>query len=178
MSRLTKILFIPALIVFVLACSTVTQPFDNVKNGVSTAQSVASNMPSIASTVESMATNMPEGTLQAITTSLPDVGQMFNPQGTPVKEWNKIPVMADAKAGQEFSSTSYSFTTPSDAKAIGDFYTSSMKELGWSSMFGSQVSDQGGLMLFQKDKSLLTVTIAPSSNGGSDKVVNFTLVSQ
>ena len=178
MSRLTKILFIPALIVFVLACSTVTQPFNNVKNGVGTAESVASSMPNIASTVESIATNMPVETLQAITTSMPNVGDMLNPQGEPVKEWNKIPVMTDAIAGQEFSATSYSFTTPSDAKAIEDFYNSNMKELGWSSMFGSQVTDQGVGMLFQKDKSLLTITITPSSSGGSEKVVNFLILSQ
>jgi hypothetical protein len=178
MSRLTKILFIPALIVFVLACSTVTQPFNNVKNGVSTAQSMASNIPNLASTVESVATNMPVETLQAITTSLPDVAQMFNPQGEPVKDWNNIPIMTDATAGQEFSATSYSFATPSDAKTIEDFYNSKLKDLGWNSMFGSQVSDQGGLMLFQKDKSTLSVTIAPSSSGGSGKVVNFQLLTQ
>lgn len=176
MSRLSKYLLLFTLIVFVLACNFVTQPVRDVQNVASTVESVASTMP--LETLQAVATNNPVETLQAVSSAMPDIANMFNPKGTPVKEWSSIPVMPDATAGQEFSATSYSFVTPSDAKAIEDFYNSNLKDLGWNSMFGSQVSDQGGFMLFQKDKSTLTVTIAPSSEGGSDKVVNFQLISQ
>lgn len=176
MSRLSKFLLLMLLIVFILACNTVTKPITDVQNIASTAESFASAMP--LETLQSFATNMPIQTLESVASQMPDIANMFNPQGTPVSKWNDIPVMPDATAGQEFSSTSYSFATPSATKDIQDFYNSKLKDLGWSSLFGSQVSDQGGLLLFQKDNSLMTVTIAPSSNGGSNKVVNFQLVSQ
>jgi len=165
MSRLTKILFIPALVVFVLACSTVTQPFNNVKNGVSTAESVASSMPNVASTVESIATNMPVETLQALSTSFPDVGNMFNPQGTPVKEWNGVPIMTQATAGQEFTTEkSYSFKATATVKDAEDFYNAELVKLGWSSTFTMPSSAQGAVLVFSKDKSILTVTITSQSD--------------
>jgi hypothetical protein len=86
--------------------------------------------------------------------------------------------MTDATAGQEYSATSYSFSTPSTASAVKDFYDSKLKDLGWSSLFGSQVSDQGGLLLFQKDNALLTITIVTNPDGAKDTIVNFQFVSQ
>jgi hypothetical protein len=176
MSRLSKYLLLVTLIVFILACNTVTKPITDTKNFANTAESFASALP--IETFQAFATNMPVSTLEAVASEMPDLTNMFNPQGEPVSEWNGIPIMSDATAGQELSSTSYSFATPSDPKAIEDFYNLKLKDLGWNSMFGSQVSDQGGFMLFQKGQSALTVTIGPSTSGSSDKVVNFQLVSQ
>ena len=160
MSRFSKFLFVLILVVFVLACNAVTQPINGVQNGVSTAQAVASNMPGIASTMEAIATNMPVETLQAITTSLPDVGNMFNPQGTPVKDWNGIPVMPQATAGQEFTDTkSYSFKATATIKDAEDFYNTEMVKLGWSSTFSMPTGDQVAILSFSKDSRITTITI-------------------
>ncbi len=185
MSRLSRFLLLLLLLVVGLACNAVTQPIKNVQNVASTAQSMATDMPNAVSTLQAVATNIPMSTLEAlpssmpaIETALPNVEGMFNPQGKPVDTWNNIPIMTDATQGQEFSSTSYSFATPSTATQVQDFYNSKMKDLGWSSMFGSQVSDQGGLLIFQKDKALLTMTIVANPNGDKGVVVNFQLVNQ
>lgn len=187
MSRLSKVLALVLVIAFVLACNTVTKPITDVQNVASTAQSFATSMPDIASTMQSIATDMPLSTLEAIPsefpgleTAMPDFANMFNPQGKPVSEWNGIPIMTEATQGQEFSSTNYSFAVPSTTttKDIQNFYDAKLKDLGWSSMFGSTVSDQGGLLIYQKDNSLLTMTIAPSTSGNSDRVVNLNLVAQ
>ena len=108
MSRLSKFLLLLTLIVFILACNTVTKPITDVQNGVSTVQSVASSMP--IETLQALATNLPVSTLEAVGSAMPDIGDMMNPQGTPVTDWNGIPVMKQATAGQEFpDAKSYSF---------------------------------------------------------------------
>jgi len=176
MSRLSKFLLLVTLIIFILACNTVTKPITDVQNVASTVESVASALP--VETIQAFATNMPIQTLESVASAIPDFGNMFDPQGAPVTDWNNIPIMSDATAGQEFSSTSYSFATPSNASAVKDFYDSKLKDLGWGSLFGSQVSDQGGLLLYQKDNALLTVTIATNADGNKNTIVNFQLISQ
>jgi len=163
MSRLTKILFIPALIAFVLACNTVTQPIKDVQNGVGTVQSVASSLP--IETIQALATNLPMETLQAVSSAMPNFGEMFNPQGTPVKEWNGIPIMTQATAGQEFpDAKSYSFKATATVKDAEDFYKAELVKLGWSSTINMPSTDQGAVLVFSKDSSVLTVTITSQND--------------
>lgn len=184
MSRLSKILLLVLVVVFILACNTVTKPIGDAKNVASTAQAFASSMP--LETLQSIATALPMQTLEALPssmpqleTALPNVENMFNPKGTPVSNWKDIPIMDGATAGQEFSDTSYSFATPSTPADVQTFYNAKMKDLGWSSLFGSSVTNDGGLLLFQKDKTALTITIVKNPNEGqTGSVVNFQIISQ
>ena len=184
MSRLSKFLGLVVLLVFILACNTVTKPISDAQDIAATAKAFATSMP--LQTLQAIGTSIPIQTLEALPssmpqleTALPNVENMFNPKGTPVSTWKDIPIMDGATAGQEFSDTSYSFAVPSTPADVQTFYNSKMKDLGWSSLFGSSVTDDGGLLLFQKDKSLLTVTIVKNSNEGqTGTVVNFQLVSQ
>ena len=177
MSRLSRFLLLIVLGMFVLACNMVMQPIKDVKNAASTAESFATTMP--LETLQAIGTNLPVQTLEALPSALPQM-EMFNPHGTPVTDWNNIPIMSEATDGQEFSSTSYSFAVPSTTKPkdIQDFYDSKLKDLGWSSLFGSTVSDQGGLLLFQKDKALLTITVVTNVGDAKSTVANLQLVSQ
>jgi len=184
MSRVSKFTLVLGLIVFILACNTLTRPLNEAQDAVKTAEAIASSMP--VETLQAAVTALPVKTLEALPssipdleTAIPDVTHMLNPQGQPAAEWNNIPVMTDATAGQEFSSTSYSFATPSTPTQVKDFYDAKLKDLGWTPfMFGSKVTDEGGLMMFQMDKSLLTVTVVKDPNGDKNTVVNFQLVSQ
>ena len=154
MSRLSKFLLVSALLVFVLACATVTQPIDDVQNLAGTAESIASAMP--LETLQSLATSMPVSTLEA----LPDIGEMFNPQGTPVTEWNGIPIMPQATAGQEFAdANTYSFKVVATTQEVKDYYDTQLPGLGWSSMLSLPVEDEGGVLTYSKDSNFLTVTI-------------------
>lgn len=155
MSRLSKFLLVSVLLVFVLACNMITQPIDNVQNLAGTAQSIASSMP--LETLQSLATSMPVSTLEA----LPDIGDMFNPQGTPVTEWNDIPIMPQATAGQEFAdANSYSFKGNITVQEVQDYYNTEMVNLGWSSTFSLPGSSDGAVLLFSKDSNVLTITIS------------------
>ena len=177
MSRLSRILSLIVLLVFLLACNLVTQPLNEAQNLAQTAQAVASSLPietlqaaasQIASaipveTLQALASAIPQETLEALPSALPDFGNMFDPQGAPVQEWRGIPILPQAIAGQEFSeNNTYSFKANVTAKEVQDFYTEKLAALGWSQPFSLPIESEGGLMVFRKDQDSLAVTITPS----------------
>ena len=163
MSRLSKFLLLFTLFVFILACNTVTKPITDVQNIASTAESFASAMP--LETLQSFATNMPIQTLESVASQMPDFGNMFNPQGEPVSEWNGIPVMSQATAGQEFADTkTYSFKADATVKEAQDFYNDAMGKAGWSPMISMPSDANGAILVFQKDGKAATITITSQDN--------------
>ena len=166
MSRLSKFLMVLGLIVFVLACNFVTQPIQDVQNIAGTAQSFATALP--VETLQALASAIPAGTLQALPSVAPtlqalatDFGNFFNPQGTPVTEWNGIPIMPQATAGQEFDSTTYSFKVGVTSQEVQDFYNTQLTNLGWTQPFNMPGGGEAALMLFEKNDKTLTITVAP-----------------
>ncbi|HEU4745734.1 MAG TPA: hypothetical protein VFS61_10880 [Anaerolineales bacterium] len=175
MSRLSKILSLIVLLVFLLACNFVTQPLNDAQNLSQTAQAVASSLPieTLQAAASQIASAIPAETLQALpsavptlealASALPDFGNMFNPQGTPVQDWRGIPILPEATAGQEFSeNNTYSFKANVTAKDIQDFYNEKLAALGWSQPFSLPIESEGGLMVFRKDNNSLAITITPS----------------
>lgn len=162
MSRLSKYLLLLALIVFILACNFVTQPIRDAQEVVGTAQSIASAMP--LETLQSFATNMPVETLQAVSSAMPNFEDMFNPQGEPVEVWKDIPIMPQATAGQEFDNGVYSFKADATLKEAQDFYDARLSDLGWNQPFKMPAEGDGAIMIFQKDNSALTITMASVEN--------------
>jgi hypothetical protein len=158
MSRLSKFLLVFALVVFALACNLVTQPISDVQNLAGTAESIASAMP--AETLLALASQIPIETLEALPSAIPDFENYFDPQGTPVQVWNDIPVMPQATAGQEFNATNYSYKTSATVQEAKDFYDSQMNGLGWSPAISMSGNDEGAILVFSKDDSLLTITIS------------------
>jgi len=169
MSRLSRILLLAGLVVFALACNFVMQPVRDAQQAVSTVQSVASSMPleTIQAMATTIATSMPVSTIEAAASALPDFGNMFNPQGEPVAEWNGIPIMPQATAGQEHDANNYSFKFTGTVKEAQDFYDGKMKDLGWSSTFSMPGNANGAVLVYQKDNKLLTVTIATTDNNNT-----------
>jgi hypothetical protein len=163
MSRLFKLLSVAVLALFVLACGLISNPISDVQGAASTAQAFASAMP--VETLESLTTALPVQTIEALPSVLPDVGEYFNPTGTPVGEWNGIPIMPQATVGQEFDEGTYSYTVPVTATDVQSFYNQKMEELGWTSPFGFQATEQGGILIYQKDTDFLTITIVADQDG-------------
>ena len=112
----------------------------------------------LASTAEAMATSMPLQTLEALPSAIPDVSQYLNPTGQPVSDWNSIPIMPQASAGQEFNKNAYSFRISDTVENIQAFYNGKLPSLGWTSSFSAQGGGQGSVMLFTKDSSVLSIT--------------------
>lgn len=166
MSRLSKYLLVTLLLVFVLACNAISRPFNEAQNVVGTAQSLATTMPleTLQSFATTIATSVSEETLEAVSSALPDFGNMFDPQGEPVAEWNGIPIMSQATAGQEHDSSNYSFKFTGPAKEASDFYNAEMVNLGWTSLFSMPGDANGAVLAFQKDNNILTVTIVTTND--------------
>ena len=162
MSRLSKYLLILALIVFILACNFVTQPIRDAQDVVETAQSLATALP--VETIRALASQIPVQTLEALPSVIPDFGNYFNPEGTPVEVWNDVPIMPQATAGQEFDKSVYSFKANATLKEAQDFYDARLSDLGWNQPFSMPSEGDGAIMVFQRDSSVLTITIASVEN--------------
>lgn len=161
MTRLNKLISITTLVLFILACNFVTQPVRDVQNVAETAQSIASALPveTIQALASQVASQVPVETLQALPSALPEIGNFFNPQGTPVAEWNGIPIMSQATAGQEHDSSNYSFKATVTVQEAKDFYDAEMIKLGWAQMLSMPGDTEGALLVFSKDSSVVTITI-------------------
>jgi len=62
-------------------------------------------------------------------TDTPDIFAELNPASAPLKEWNGIPIMPGALAG-DGSQTTYYFTTKSTVDEIHAFYDQSLAKVG------------------------------------------------
>ena len=157
MTRLTKFLSLTLLVLFILACNTVTQPINDVQNLAGTAESFVTALP--METLKAAASEIPVSTLEALPSAIPDM-KLFNPEGTPVSEWNGIPVMPQATAGEEFKdSRTYSYKVNATVKEAQEYYNTELTKLGWSSSFTMPGNDVAVVQVYQKDNDLLTVTI-------------------
>ena len=94
-------------------------------------------------------------TLQALTAGTPNA---FNSTDKPLSNWNGIPIMPRATAGQQVNDTTYAFRVPVDSGTIESFYSNTLKSQGWN------MQDSGTWlgMQFTKDKNTLLVTLAPA----------------
>ena len=75
MSRRTKYITLTVLVLFVLACNAVTQPFNQAKDLAGTAQAIATAMPiqTLQSLATQVATQIPDGTIEAIPSMFPSL---------------------------------------------------------------------------------------------------------
>jgi hypothetical protein len=160
MPRFYRFLIVFILAAATLACGLITGPIDQAKNLAATAQAMASAIPS----------GMPSGIPNI--PGLPNVGDYLNPQGAPVSEWNGIPIMPQATAGQEFDSTKYSFRAPVASADVQTFYKDKLTSLGWTQPYTLPGGTDVGFMLFQKEGHTLTISITPQDK---DVVVLFFL---
>ena len=89
------------------------------------------------------------------------------PSGTPDTQWNEIPIMPGALAG-EGDASGYRFTIKAERDAIETYYKSELEKLDWQ-VFASGESPGGSfLMFFAGPKGSLSVSILPH---GDDFIV-------
>ena len=157
MSRLSRVSLFALVCVFLLACALISNPINDVKNTANTAQAFATD-------VSNLTTAIPIETLQALPSEIAQIGNYFDPQGTPVAEWNGIPIMPQATAGQEFDANNYSFKFTGTAKEAADFYDSNLTTAGWSSMMTTS-DEQGALLVYSKEDKFLTITVSGVDDG-------------
>lgn len=161
MSRISRALLLVFVVVFVLACNFVTQPFQDAQEAVETVQSLATAVP--FETIQALPSALPVETLESIASEIPDFENFnfFDPQGEPLDSWNDIPIMSEATAGQEFpDSNTYSFKVDATPQEVQDFYSGQLADLGWETVLNLPIGGEGGILSYSKGSNFLTVTIS------------------
>jgi ribosome biogenesis protein Nip4 len=68
--------------------------------------------------------------------------------------------MRQATSGQEFNKSTYAYKLPVMSQAeIESFYDQQLKAAGWSSEFTASTGEHGGILVFNKDSQVLTITV-------------------
>jgi hypothetical protein len=85
------------------------------------------------------------------------------PKGQPVSEWNGIPIMAGALAGEE-KDGAYRFTTIVSREEIQAFYTRELSQRGWE-LIGTKEGNVGAvLLIFSNADDTVSISIFPDQN--------------
>jgi hypothetical protein len=91
-------------------------------------------------------------------TNTPTPPAFPNPQGTPLVEWNGIPIMPGAIAGEE-SAGAYSFTVNATIEEVRAYYEKEMPKLDWA-LLGAAEGKTGALILiFTKGQETFSIAI-------------------
>jgi len=161
MSRISKILLLLFLVVFVLACNFVTRPLGDAQDAVETVQSLATAMP--VETLQAFPSVMPN---IEIPSAMPDFGNLADPQGEPLSEWNGIPIMPAATSGAE-SSGMYSFKADATVTEVLEYYKAEMTNLGWTELFAMPDTGSGALLSYEMGDHIVTVTVTSGTESGT-----------
>jgi hypothetical protein len=86
------------------------------------------------------------------------------PSGKPLTNWEGIPIMPNAIAG-EGDSKGYSFTVNDSPDEIQRFYERELAKLGWNMFASGQGATKAVLLIFMKDTSTMSVSIIPQPDG-------------
>ncbi len=136
-----KLLLVP-FVLFVLGCGVVTQSIAPTNVSTETSQSPATMAASDTPIATAMQTvevsSTPAPTLPALpfvtpgstAVSLPpmfgnlnNISQYYNPSGAPAKNWNDIPIMPQATAGQDWNNGVYSYKADAALSQAIAFYS-------------------------------------------------------
>jgi len=159
MSRVSKVLLLLFVVVFVLACNFITRPIDQAQEAVETVQSLATAIP--VETLRALPSVMPDIEMP---TGMPDIGGVTDPQGEPLSEWNGIPIMPSATSGGE-SAGIYSFKADATVTEVFDYYKTELVNLGWAELFAMADTGSGALLTYEMGDHLVTITITTDGDG-------------
>ncbi len=170
---LRKSLIAISALLFILACQAIGNPIQQAQNMAGTASVLGTEIVEQVTQVSEYAPNIPpmETTLP-IPSAFPNIPEnIFEPQSPPLSEWNGIPVMEQASAGDE-SDGMYVYRIAATSEEVQDFYKTKLPDLGWESSFSIPMAGTA-LMIYTRDNQVLSITILPTE--GSDLIVMITL---
>jgi hypothetical protein len=173
MKTLRKTLIVIPMLVFILACQALTRPLEQVKDTTGTAAAYATQAGEVVTQVSGLATEIaPFETLMPDPSAMPEIpGNIFDPQSPPLSEWNGIPIMPQASAGEE-SEGMYVFKIAATSQEIQDFYNAQLPNLGWETTV-SLPMEGTAILLYSKGSQMLSVTIMPAES--KETIVMITL---
>ncbi len=113
------------------------------------------NVPAPTSTPEPTSTPAP-----VQDTATAPVSGLSMPLDKPLSEWEGIPVMPDAIAGDSAAS-GYSYTIKAPPEDIQAFYEKELAKLGWKLLGSGQGTTKTIILIFTKDSGTVSVAIIP-----------------
>jgi hypothetical protein len=173
MSNIRKSLVVVPALLFVLACQAISNPIQQVQDTAGTVAAIATQGGQIITQVSGLTTNIPPiETILPNASALPNIpDDIFNPQSQPLPEWNGIPVMPQASAGDE-SDGMYVYRIAATSEDIQDYYKTKLPDLGWESSFSMPMAGTA-IMIYTKGNQVLSITVMPTD--GTDLIVMITL---
>jgi hypothetical protein len=135
------------LILFLTACSNPVQ---------TTPTTVATLTLTVVPTLIPTNTSLPP-------TEKPEAGSVLVPEGQPAAEWNGIPIVPDAMAG-EGDEESYVFTVKATPQQVQEYYQLELGKLGWQP-FSTGDGSSSSLMLMFTNNTSATLTISVIAKG-------------
>ena len=134
-----------------LACSSLIKP---TPTHVPTSTSTFAPSPVPTAT----ASDTPVPTDTALPTEPADVTTELVPVGEPESEWNGIPIMPGAIAG-DGDTSAYRFTIKASQDEIQEYYEGELSKLGWSLLATGQGDTGAVIMIFTGDSGTLSVSL-------------------
>lgn len=97
-------------------------------------------------------------------TEVQDALSALDPQGEPASDWQGIPVMPGAIAGQEVEG-GYSFTTRATTQEVQQYYEAELGKLGWELFAQTEGKNSSQMLIFTNgDSETLSVSIIVKSD--------------
>ncbi len=151
MKTISKAILLSILVIALASCSSFAP------KPTETPMPTETSLPTFTSTPEPTTTSTKT---PVPPTETPSVPVLPMPVGKPSSEWEGIPIMPNAIAG-EGDSKGYSFTINASPDEIQKFYEKELGELGWNIFASGQGTTDAILLMFMKDAGLLSVSIIP-----------------
>ena len=159
MENTAKAIVLSVLVMTLTACNTlVLQPTE-------TPKPTETSLPTSTNTPEPTATPAIAPTSTPVPpTETPAELVLSLPSGEPSSEWEGIPIMPNALAG-EGDSGGYAFTINASLDEIQQFYETELPKQGWSVFASGQGTTDAVILMFVKDAGILSVSIMPQPDG-------------
>lgn len=149
MKTIGKALFLSALVIALASCNALAPQSTETPTPTETSSPTSTSTPT--------ETPLPP-------TETPSAPALPMPSGKPSSEWEGVPIMPNAIAG-EGDNKGYSFTINASPDAIQKFYEKELGKLGWTLLASGQGKTSSTLLIFIKDTSTLSVSIIPQPDG-------------
>ena len=102
----------------------------------------------------------PETTITPKSTEITTADVLPTPSEKPLSEWEGIPIMPNAIAG-DGDSNSYYFTVKSSPDDVQNFYEPAMAQLGWDLFASGQGTTEALMLFFMKDTATAGISAFP-----------------
>jgi hypothetical protein len=161
MKSVSNIIIISVLVMALTSCSAFAPK--PTETPVPTATSLPTSTSTPEPTLTPTSTEIPTKT-PVPPTETPTAPVLTMPTGKPVTNWEGVPVMPNAIAG-DGDSKGYSFTVKATPDEVQNFYEKAMTKLGWNMFAGGQGTTNAILLMFIKGADLVSVSIIPQTDG-------------